>query len=85
MSVGCVFALSPSPLGDRKQGLFPPAKLLARALARDAEEGRKEEKKATCLPTYLFLIFFEIFRSDFRKYFYGVLGLLMQRNGQKPN
>jgi hypothetical protein len=29
------------------------------------------------------LRFFEIFRSDFRKDFYGVLGLLMQRNGQK--
>jgi hypothetical protein len=26
---------------------------------------------------------FEIFRSDFRKYFYGVFGLLRQRNGQK--
>ena len=30
-----------------------------------------------------FLRFFAIFRSDFRKYFYGVFGLLMQRNGQK--
>jgi len=29
------------------------------------------------------LRFFEVFRSDFRKYFYGVFGLLMQRNGQK--
>jgi hypothetical protein len=29
------------------------------------------------------LRFFEIFRSDFRKYFYGVFGLLLQRNGQK--
>jgi hypothetical protein len=29
------------------------------------------------------LRFLEIFRSDFRKYFYGVFGLLMQRNGQK--
>jgi hypothetical protein len=29
------------------------------------------------------LRFFEIFRSDFRKYFYGAFGLLMQRNGQK--
>jgi hypothetical protein len=36
----------------------------------------------TYLPTF-FLRFFEIFRSDFRKYFYGVFGLLMQRNGQK--
>jgi hypothetical protein len=31
----------------------------------------------------LFLRFFEIFRSDFRKYLYGVFGLLMLRNGQK--
>jgi hypothetical protein len=30
-----------------------------------------------------FLRFLAIFRSDFRKYFYGVFGLLMQRNGQK--
>jgi hypothetical protein len=29
------------------------------------------------------LRFFEIFRSNFRKYVYGVFGLLMQRNGQK--
>jgi hypothetical protein len=29
------------------------------------------------------LRFVEIFRSDFRKYFCGVFGLLMQRNGQK--
>ena len=42
--------------------------------------GAKERnKKATYLPTY----FFEFFRSDFRKYFNGVFGLLMQRNGQK--
>jgi hypothetical protein len=45
---------------------------------------KKKKKKATYLPTYLSLRFFEIFRSDFRKYFYGVFGLLlMQRNGQK--
>jgi hypothetical protein len=37
----------------------------------------------TYLPTYLFLRFFEIFRPDFRKYFYGVFELLMQRNSQK--
>jgi hypothetical protein len=43
----------------------------------------KKKKKATYLPTYLFLRFFEIFRSDFRKYLYGVFGILMQRNGQK--
>jgi hypothetical protein len=30
-----------------------------------------------------FLRFFAILRSDFRKYFYGIFGLLMQRNGQK--
>jgi hypothetical protein len=49
--------------------------------ARGAKE--KKQNKTTYLPTYLFLRFFEIFRSDFRKYFYGVFGLLMQRNGQK--
>jgi hypothetical protein len=43
-----------------------------------------EEKKKSDVPTYLpFLSFFEIFRPDLRKYFYGVFGLLMQRNGQK--
>jgi hypothetical protein len=42
-----------------------------------------EEKKKSDAPTYLpFLRFFEIFRSEFRKYFYGVFGLPMQRNGQ---
>jgi hypothetical protein len=45
-------------------------------------KGKKE--KSDVPTTYLpFLRFFEIFSSDFRKYFYGVLGLLMQRNGQK--
>jgi hypothetical protein len=44
----------------------------------------KKKKQKTGVPTYLpFLRFFEIFRSDFRKHFYGVFGLLMQRNGQK--
>jgi hypothetical protein len=41
---------------------------------------RAKKKEATYLPLFRF---FEIFRSDFRKYFYGVLGLLMQRNGKK--
>jgi hypothetical protein len=51
---------------------------------RGAEE-KKEKKRRTYLPpTYLpFLRFFEIYRSDFRKYFCGVFGLRMQRNGQK--
>jgi hypothetical protein len=44
----------------------------------------KKNPKKTGVPTYLpFLRFFEIFRSDFRKYFNGVFGLLMQGNGQK--
>jgi hypothetical protein len=44
----------------------------------------KKKNKKTGVPTYLpFLRFFEIFRSDFRKYFNGVFGLLVQRNGQK--
>jgi hypothetical protein len=43
-----------------------------------------EEKKKSDVPTYLsFLRFFAIFRSDFRKYFYGAFRFLMQRNGQK--
>jgi hypothetical protein len=53
-----------------------------RPKTRGAEE-KKRKKRRTYLPTYLFLRFFEIFRSDFRKYFYGVFGLRMQRNGQK--
>jgi hypothetical protein len=40
----------------------------------------KKKKRRTYLP---FLRFFAIFRSDFRKHFYGVFGLLMQRNGRK--
>jgi hypothetical protein len=44
-------------------------------------EEKKPKNGGTYLPT--FLRFFEIFRSDFRKYFCGVFGLLMQRNGQK--
>jgi hypothetical protein len=41
------------------------------------------KKKKSDVPTYLpFLSLFEILRSDFRKYFYGVFGLLMQRNGR---
>jgi hypothetical protein len=50
---------------------------------RGAEE-KKRKKRRTYLPTcYLFLRFFEIFRSDLRKHFYGVFGLRMQSNGQK--
>jgi hypothetical protein len=41
---------------------------------------RKKRKKATYLPTYLFLRNFEIFRSDFRKYVFGVFELLMRNN-----
>jgi hypothetical protein len=51
------------------------------ALAQGAP--KKKEKKSD-VPTHpSFLRFFAIFRSDFRKYFYGVFGFLMQRNGQK--
>jgi hypothetical protein len=46
-------------------------------------QGAPKKKKKKGVPTCLFLRFFEIFRSDFRKYFYGVFGLPMQRNGQK--
>jgi hypothetical protein len=43
-----------------------------------------EEEKKNDVPTYLlFLRFFEIFRSDFRKKNYGVFGSIMQRNDQK--
>jgi hypothetical protein len=45
---------------------------------------RGAEKKKSDVPTYLlFLSFFEVFSTDFRKYFYGVFELLMQRKGQK--
>jgi hypothetical protein len=48
---------------------------------RWVSQGAPKKKKN---PTYLLLLrFFEIFRSDFRKYFYGVFELVMQRNGQK--
>jgi hypothetical protein len=57
-------------------------RLLTRAKRPGHVKGRQRKKK-TYLPTYLFLRFFEIFRSDFTKYFYGVFGLLMLRNGQK--
>ena len=46
--------------------------------------GAEKKRKKSDVPTYLpFLRFFELLRSDLRKYFYGVFGLLMQRNGQK--
>jgi hypothetical protein len=49
-------------------------------------QGAPKKKKESDVPTYLpFLRFFAIFRSDFRKYFYGVFGLLMLRNGQKSD
>jgi hypothetical protein len=49
-----------------------------------AYHGAPMKKKKSDVPTYpLFLTFFAIFRSDFRKYFSGVFGFLMQRNGQK--
>jgi hypothetical protein len=44
------------------------------AFSHQAQGAPKEEKKTTYLPTYLFLRFFEIFRSDFRKYFMVFLG-----------
>jgi hypothetical protein len=45
---------------------------------------KKEKKKKRDVPTYIpFLRFFKIFRSDFRKYCYGVFGLLMQRKTVK--
>jgi hypothetical protein len=48
-------------------------------------QGAPKKKKKSDVPTYLpsLSFFFEILRSDFRKYFYGVFGLLMQRNGQE--
>jgi hypothetical protein len=49
-----------------------------------AQGAPKKKNKKSDVPTYLpFLRFFAIFRSDFRKYFYGAFGFLMQRNGQK--
>jgi hypothetical protein len=50
--------------------------------ATGAPKKKSKKKRRTYLPTF-FLRFYAIFRSDFRKYFYGVFGFLMQRNGQK--
>jgi hypothetical protein len=51
---------------------------------RQGPRGAEANKKSNDAPTYLlFLRFFAIFGSDFGKYFFGVFGLLMQRNGQK--
>jgi hypothetical protein len=50
----------------------------------DASRGAEKKKKKNDGPHYRpFFGFFEIFRSDLRKYVYGVFRLLMQRNGQK--
>jgi hypothetical protein len=52
--------------------------------AEGPEGAPKKRRKKSDAPTYLpFLRFFKTPRSDFRKYFYGVFGLIMQRNGQK--
>jgi hypothetical protein len=64
---------------DKKQPLG--AVFLFAGLAVRGAEEKKRKKRRTYLPT--FLRFFEIFRSDFRKHFNGVFGLLMQRNGRK--
>jgi hypothetical protein len=64
------------PAALRNQDLLTLFTLQATRVSRGAEE-KKTKNGGTYLPTYLFLRFFEIFRSDFRKYFYGVFGLLM--------
>jgi hypothetical protein len=43
---------------------------------------RKKKKKATYLPTYLFLKFLRFSGSDFRKYVCGVSGLLMRETAK---
>jgi hypothetical protein len=59
-------------------------KVAGRYVAFFLRKGRRRKKKKSDVPTYLlFLRFFEIFRLDLRNFFYGVFGLLMQRNGQK--
>jgi hypothetical protein len=40
---------------------------------------KRKEKRRTYLPTYLFLRFFEVFRSGFGKYFYGQIRDLKKR------
>jgi hypothetical protein len=60
-----------------------PGVLKAKALRQGAPKKKEKKRRTYQVPTYLFLRFLEIFRFDFRKYFYGVFGLLMQRNGQK--
>jgi hypothetical protein len=63
--------------------------------AREVQKHNKENIGKTNLTPSLFRtlthppttvvtdIFFEVFRSDFRKYLYGVFGNLMQRNDQR--
>jgi hypothetical protein len=59
-------------------------KLKSGRLVAPGQGAPKKKKEKSDVPTYLpFLRFFELLRSDFRKYFYGVFGILMQRNGQK--
>jgi hypothetical protein len=44
---------------------------------------QRKRKKATYLPTYLFLRFLRFLGLILENVFYGVFGFLMQRNGQK--
>jgi hypothetical protein len=54
--------------------------LYARSLEWHTQGAPKNKKEKSDVPTYLpFLRFFEIFRSDFRTYFYSAFGLLMQK------
>jgi hypothetical protein len=79
--VGC-WLVPRNPIKYTSRSVVPP--FFLRAPWAPCPRGAEEEKKKSDVPTYLpFLSLFAIFRSDFRKYFYGVFGSLMQRNGQK--
>jgi hypothetical protein len=68
---------------DKQTSYFLPCR--ARCALLEFRQGApKKQTNKNDAPTYLpFLVFFEIFRFDFRTHFDGVLRLIMQRNGQK--
>jgi hypothetical protein len=69
----------PDPLSDIVLGVFLASP------HREAPENARRKKRGgnEAGATVIVLRFFGIFRSVFRKYFCGVFGLLVQRNGQK--
>jgi hypothetical protein len=56
---------------------------LRQGALRLKKKNRATNRSDVPAPIYFLGTFFEIFRSDFGKYFYGVFELVMQRSGQK--